>query len=1107
MWAAKEKHPLAMYLMGIFFLGYYKINPNFEKAVFWFKRAIKYKANKDFGGVEYYLGHCYENGFGIPQNTEKAIELYTTAANKKFPQAMKKLSVCYAKGINGCPVDKNLSNMWNKMYEEEEEYTWDMTKDLSDAGYKLDMFAAEEQLIDVIEDAREVGSVEAEYCLGLFYDSGFGGIIEHDETQALQNFKSAASKGHAGALYCLAKYYEDGKGGLKKQPDMAMKYYKEAALGGDHMAKEVINRYKHMPLDDKTRAMIKEARRQRLEEEAKAELARKNSSASNKFKATVQKVINKTPKKDKGKAPEGNTTNNVNTNNVKKQPGYSLSTLSPKIKNTLLYYKNQSSKNSNNQTKSTNNNSVRRNNRRTPSSKMVKLPTLIEESYSAEDDNTNEKPVNEIAKVHFTEYQTALTETNIEPINVPHAESEKDINIVEENDLNEEEKVINVEEKHLNEEEENLNEDKEILNEEENNDNLIKEEEEEELSEEEEEELIEEEEEELNEEEEELIEEEEEELNEEEEELIEEEEEELIEEEEEELNEEEEELIEEEKEELNKEVKELGEKEKREIIANNVQKFTKKYNKIDDDHIEEFKNTSKEINILENEIIGSDNSDSVQNINTDPEQKVEILEDVEMTDSPFGDQILDKQTKSKNRKNFNFLKKVKGFNKKNFNNNNAEEIIEENIDDNLDNDNDNDKDVNNIVEDIDDENKPVKKMTKFKKSFKYLPHKASKVDNDIKDDMENNMEKSNDNKVSKGLKILGEKTKGSFRSLSRKTKKLGSRNTISDNNVEEVEIVDEDIDIVNDNVEDATYTTNNKFKYFGEKTKEGFKSLGRRTKTKNLGNSEKEDIQDISDQIKTTEVEKDIEDDTEETNDSKGKKFRNFSEKTKSSLKQFGRKTKDLGSDIKDGMKHTTDKLGEKTKDGFRSLSRKTKGITRNRKDGIKHVPNKTNEVSSEIVEDKHEEVEPIEPIEPIDHEPEELINDMEDKNDEALKTLDEKEVKDIEQIPDKINEKHHEIIVKENDKLSLFEYEEEEEDRSILEAIDEASRNLEEELRPMHMNENYMITESVTGPMTDEIIEEIDDDNVEPLKNKNKNKNAIKSFGHGFKKFLIKSL
>jgi len=84
-WAAKERHPLAMYLMGIFFLGYYKVNPDFEKAVFWFKRAIKYNANKDFGGVEYYLGHCYENGFGIPQDTEKALELYNVAANKKFP--------------------------------------------------------------------------------------------------------------------------------------------------------------------------------------------------------------------------------------------------------------------------------------------------------------------------------------------------------------------------------------------------------------------------------------------------------------------------------------------------------------------------------------------------------------------------------------------------------------------------------------------------------------------------------------------------------------------------------------------------------------------------------------------------------------------------------------------------------------------------------------------------------------------------------------------------------------------------------------------------------------------------------------------------------------
>jgi len=267
-----------MYLMGLFFLGYYKIYPDFEKAVFWFKRAIKYEANKDFGGVEYYLGHCYESGFGIEQDKEKALKLYNISANKKFPKAMKKLSVCYAKGFLGCNTNKELSTKWNKLYEEQKKYGWNKENALTNTGYEVDIFAGEEQLIDIIEDAREVGNVEAEYCLGLFYDAGFGGIIEQNKKLALQCFKSAASKGHAGAMYFVVKYIEDG--------------------------------------------VVKDANQQIVNEE-REELAKRNtllsSSSSSEIKSEIpiaqNEINNKIHKRDESKAP-GNDINTTFSNSI-----------------------------------------------------------------------------------------------------------------------------------------------------------------------------------------------------------------------------------------------------------------------------------------------------------------------------------------------------------------------------------------------------------------------------------------------------------------------------------------------------------------------------------------------------------------------------------------------------------------------------------------------------------------------------------------------------------------------------------------------------------------------------------------------------------------------
>ncbi|OUM67724.1 hypothetical protein PIROE2DRAFT_58593 [Piromyces sp. E2] len=1005
-WAAKEKHPLAMYLMGIFFLGYYKVNPDFEKAVFWFKRAIKYRANKNFGGVEYYLGHCYENGFGIAQDTSKALELYTTAANKKFPQAMKKLSVCYAKGILGCDANKELSNMWNKMYEEGDNYVWNMNSDLSNAGYKVDMFAAEEQLIDVIEDAREVGNIEAEYCLGLFYDAGFGGVIERDEVKALQCFKTAATKGHAGAMYCLAKYNEDGKGGCPKQPDIAMKYYREAAINGDHMAKEVIRRYKYMPMDDKARAMVKEARRQRLKEEAEEELIRRNSSTSNKFKAKVQQVINKPPRrnKSKGKAPApesnpiaiktSNSNKNINDNNQK-----------------INDYKDQGS---------TSNNNLRVNSRKSKTGTMLKLSPLIEEeSYSSDNSvvTTEEKVI------------TTATETPKAPLYPENNIAEKELTtateaakapLYPENNIAEKEHTTATEiakaplypENNITEKEPEAEAEAEAE-------------------------------------------------------------------------------------------KELNEDEKRQIIANKVKKLSEEYNmdteKIDNDEI--FKDAIGEVNILENEVIGSDYSDSVNNYNTVSEQKVDIMEEIkEVAEGQNNDPILDNELKSsssKSKKGFGLFKKVKSLNKKNH----KEEMAVES-----------DHDIKNIE-------KQTKELeNNMKEGINSVPDKTSEIENEVKEEVKDVTE-STGNK----LKNFGNKTKDGFKSLGRKTKELGSDmkegldHTTSkagkglrklgektkELSRDKKDMPEKTADLGNDikdEVKDTTVSKGSKLKSLGEKTKDGFKSLGR--KTKELGSDTKDGIKNVPD--KTNEVSNDVKDGIDDATDSTGSKLKSIGEKTKDGFKSLGRKTKELGIEMKEGLDHTTSKAGK----GLKKLGEKTKELGRE----IKDIPEKSNDINDGVKDDIKDDIK--ETIKDTESKPKDII----EENKDELKVLDNKtkelgndmnhEIEHVatETVKDQkeINEKIEEEIKEDKNDIK-----EEPEDKSILEAIDEASRVIEDD--------NIQIKDS-EHVISEEIIETVENEtksngkeNIKEMKEmtkkeKDKNKDSKKSFGFGFKKFFMGS-
>jgi len=79
--------------------------------------------------------------------------------------------------------------------------------------------------------AAEQGHVEAQIATGTQYFLGRGAA--RDETEACRWYERAAEGGDAGAQYLAASCYEHGYGQWPKDPDRALGWYVQAARGGD----------------------------------------------------------------------------------------------------------------------------------------------------------------------------------------------------------------------------------------------------------------------------------------------------------------------------------------------------------------------------------------------------------------------------------------------------------------------------------------------------------------------------------------------------------------------------------------------------------------------------------------------------------------------------------------------------------------------------------------------------------------------------------------------------------------------------------------------------------------------------------------------------------
>jgi TPR repeat protein len=89
-------------------------------------------ADKGHKKAQYRLGRCYDKGYGVKENDQKAFELYQKSAKQDYAKAMFQLGKCYMKG-KGVAANQEEARKWIKRAISDEKHGDEILKDLRKA--------------------------------------------------------------------------------------------------------------------------------------------------------------------------------------------------------------------------------------------------------------------------------------------------------------------------------------------------------------------------------------------------------------------------------------------------------------------------------------------------------------------------------------------------------------------------------------------------------------------------------------------------------------------------------------------------------------------------------------------------------------------------------------------------------------------------------------------------------------------------------------------------------------------------------------------------------------------------------------------------------------
>jgi len=210
------------------------------------KAAFSDAAERGYVSAIFGLATFFDSPDETADERARDDKLLTQAANQQYAPAMYELALRYGDGSHGEDQDINQAYQW-------------MIK-AAEAGYTKAMVGAANDLFDgrgVRKNPRRAvewairaansGSVDAKFRLGWFFFNGrpvsdpqtnekMPSSLERDFTQALLWWGRAAEDNESAAQYNLGIMMERGWGLPGPQPEIAEKYYRLAAHGGNEDA-------------------------------------------------------------------------------------------------------------------------------------------------------------------------------------------------------------------------------------------------------------------------------------------------------------------------------------------------------------------------------------------------------------------------------------------------------------------------------------------------------------------------------------------------------------------------------------------------------------------------------------------------------------------------------------------------------------------------------------------------------------------------------------------------------------------------------------------------------------------------------------------------------
>jgi TPR repeat protein len=215
---------------------------NMKLAVTWYQKA----AEKGDRKAENSLGVLYWFGEGVDRDRKQAVEWYKKAARHGYANAMFNLGAAYYNG-DGVPSNDTASFAWFLLAAEAgsdsgKQAAQRATEEHSPRGI-ADAYVAIAEMYDKGVDlpadsqraatwyrkAAEKGHGEAQLTLAA------RAMKESHYDEALKWFELASKNGRSGGTYGLGYLYEHGMG-VKENSNAAIKYYRDATLGGNRAA-------------------------------------------------------------------------------------------------------------------------------------------------------------------------------------------------------------------------------------------------------------------------------------------------------------------------------------------------------------------------------------------------------------------------------------------------------------------------------------------------------------------------------------------------------------------------------------------------------------------------------------------------------------------------------------------------------------------------------------------------------------------------------------------------------------------------------------------------------------------------------------------------------